>query len=411
MTLIKNFPIPSDRMAIISTLLYIKDAVVLEYGPEGTTHFSMNFYNQLGQKYVNRLFTTGIDDNDIVMGDVTRLEEAILEIDALYKPKVIFVITSSVISIIGTDVTGICDNIQNKVQAKLISINCSGLSADFSAGLTKIYLTLAEEFLQPATPKKKNKYNILGVSLLNFRAESDVWELQNLLSEAFDYEMLHCLALDINTHDISELGSAEINIVLSAEGVPCAEYIKKVTGVPYVYFIPYGYADTTEFLKRIEELIQKPVAETLKNRLSEKQRQQQLFFNSPILAKVGKKIFIKGNYDIAIGLQKYFQSNNLPVEFCLCNHSLSRVMNKEKITHLKNEQEYLDILKHLHGYLVLSDEITLSQCGTDNFKLCISHPTISFKNIATHLPFIGEKGADMLFEQLQQYLSLRLSDG
>lgn len=43
MALIRNFPVPSDRMAIISTLLNIEDAVVLEYGPEGTTHFSMNF--------------------------------------------------------------------------------------------------------------------------------------------------------------------------------------------------------------------------------------------------------------------------------------------------------------------------------------------------------------------------------
>ena len=58
MALIKNFPVPSDRMAIISTLLNIEDAVVLEYGPEGTTHFSMNFFNKLGQDYPNRLFTT-----------------------------------------------------------------------------------------------------------------------------------------------------------------------------------------------------------------------------------------------------------------------------------------------------------------------------------------------------------------
>ena len=30
MALIRNFPVPSDRMAIISTLLNIEDAVVLE---------------------------------------------------------------------------------------------------------------------------------------------------------------------------------------------------------------------------------------------------------------------------------------------------------------------------------------------------------------------------------------------
>lgn len=408
MTLIRNFPIPSDRMAIISTLLHIKDAVVLEYGPEGTTHFSMNFFNQLGQKYVNRLFTTGIDDNDVVMGDVTRLEAAISEIDILYNPKVIFVISSSVTSIIGTDIVGICDAIQHKIQAKLVAINYSGLSADYSTGLTRIYLTLAKQFLQPYMPKIKNRYNILGASLFNFRAEADVWELQNLLNEAFNYKMLHCMALDTSTQAIADLGNAELNIVLSAEAVPCAEYIQQVTGIPYVYFVPYGYAGTIKFLRLVADIIQKPIAASLNNRLLEKQRLQQIFFKSPILKKEGKKIFIKGNYDIAVGLQEYFQSNDLPVDFCLCNHNLSKVMNSEKITYLKNEQKGLEIFRHLHGYFILSDEITLSECANDNFKLCISHPTISFKTVAKHLPFMGEKGADMLFEQLQQYLASNL---
>ena len=89
MALIRNFPVPSDRMAIISTLLNIEDAVVLEYGPEGTTHFSMNFFNKLGQDYPDRLFTTGVDDSDIIMGSTEHLERGILELDALYSPKAI----------------------------------------------------------------------------------------------------------------------------------------------------------------------------------------------------------------------------------------------------------------------------------------------------------------------------------
>ena len=149
MALIRNFPVPSDRMAIISTLLNIEDAVVLEYGPEGTTHFSMNFFNKLGQDYPDRLFTTGVDDSDIIMGSTEHLERGILELDALYSPKAIFVLTSSVTSIIGTDIAGICDSLQSKVQSRLIPVNTSGLGADYSAGLRKIYLQLAELFVQP----------------------------------------------------------------------------------------------------------------------------------------------------------------------------------------------------------------------------------------------------------------------
>ena len=142
MALIRNFPVPSDRMAIISTLLNIEDAVVLEYGPEGTTHFSMNFFNKLGQDYPNRLFTTGVDDSDIVMGSTENLERGILELDALYSPKAIFVLTSSVTSIIGTDIAGICDSLQSKVQSRLITAQaCEKYTCSWPSCLCSLLLS------------------------------------------------------------------------------------------------------------------------------------------------------------------------------------------------------------------------------------------------------------------------------
>lgn len=270
MALIRNFPVPSDRMAIISTLLNIEDAVVLEYGPEGTTHFSMNFFNKLGQDYPDRLFTTGVDDSDIIMGSTEHLERGILELDALYSPKAIFVLTSSVTSIIGTDIAGICDSLQSKVQSRLIPVNTSGLGADYSAGLRKIYLQLAELFVQPDAAKQKGRYNILGASPLHYRAESDICEITRLLREGFGCELLHCLTMNMTTEALAELSSAELNIVLTAEAVPSAEYLQSVTGTPYVYLPPYGYSQTKEFLNSVAAVIGQPVKEAMLQRLEEK---------------------------------------------------------------------------------------------------------------------------------------------
>ena len=278
MALIRNFPVPSDRMAIISTLLNIEDAVVLEYGPEGTTHFSMNFFNKLGQDYPDRLFTTGVDDSDIIMGSTEHLERGILELDTLYSPKAIFVLTSSVTSIIGTDIAGICDSLQSKVQSRLIPVNTSGLGADYSAGLRKIYLQLAELFVQPDAAKQKGRYNILGASPLHYRAESDICEITRLLREGFGCELLHCLAMNMTTEALAELSSAELNIVLTAEAVPSAEYLQSVTGTPYVYLPPYGYSQTKEFLNSVAAVIGQPVKEAMLQRLEEKKSQTENAF-------------------------------------------------------------------------------------------------------------------------------------
>lgn len=48
---------------------------------QGPTHFSIGLFHELGENQQNRLFTTHMSEDDVVMGDVTRLEKAILEID------------------------------------------------------------------------------------------------------------------------------------------------------------------------------------------------------------------------------------------------------------------------------------------------------------------------------------------
>ena len=78
MSLTRFLPVPSDRMGILWSLLAIDGCVVLEYGPAGTTHFSVGLFGELGVDRQNRLFTTHMSEDDVVMGDVSRLEKAAL---------------------------------------------------------------------------------------------------------------------------------------------------------------------------------------------------------------------------------------------------------------------------------------------------------------------------------------------
>ena len=96
MSLTRFLPTPSDRMGILWSLLTIDNTVILEYGPAGTTHFSMGLFGELNINQENHLFTTHMSEDDVVMGDTKRLEEAIIEIDRNLNPKVIFIVASSV---------------------------------------------------------------------------------------------------------------------------------------------------------------------------------------------------------------------------------------------------------------------------------------------------------------------------
>ena len=46
--IVRYLPTPSDRMGLLWTLLTIKDGVILELGPSGTTHYSMESISEFG---------------------------------------------------------------------------------------------------------------------------------------------------------------------------------------------------------------------------------------------------------------------------------------------------------------------------------------------------------------------------
>ena len=255
MSLCRYLPVPSDRMGIIWSLLSVKDSIILEYGPAGTTHFSMGFYGTLGVDWQQRLFTTHMNEDDVVMGDVTRLEEAIVELDKSYEPKVIFVVASSISAVIGTDIKGVCNYMQKEVQAKLVAFEQGGFRGDYSIGLTEVYKLLVNNLPCKEQKKKKKMFNIIGASMGSYRAASDVWELQNLMREAFGYEMHTCLCHETSVDEIADIGTAEINLVMRQEGLAAAEVLKNKFDMPFVFSAPYGYAATLAWLEDVGKIL------------------------------------------------------------------------------------------------------------------------------------------------------------
>jgi nitrogenase molybdenum-cofactor synthesis protein NifE len=121
---------PSDRMNAIAAMLTVEGAVVLEYGPAGTTNFAKR---KIGNG--NRLFCTNITEDDVVMGDVSRLETAIKAIDRDFSPKIIFVVPSTVLTVTGADVKGVCNYMQDQVGARLLAYE-GGFKDDSRDGAT-----------------------------------------------------------------------------------------------------------------------------------------------------------------------------------------------------------------------------------------------------------------------------------
>lgn len=407
MSLTRFLPTPSDRMGILWSLLPIEECVILEYGPAGTTHFSMGLFGEMDLETQNRLYTTHMSEADVVMGDVSRLEKAILEIDQNDRPKVIFVVASSVAAVIGVDLRGVCSYMQPQTKARLIAFEQGGFRGDYAIGLKETYAMLAETLPREVSEndKREDTFNLLGASMWSYRARSDIWELTSVLEEGFGLKKKVCLCADTSIGEIEEMGEAGINLVISSLAVPAAEKLKERFGTPWILRLPYGYQETWSWLKEIEKQIKKPLCPDLERRLREKmQMTMQYQMYGRMLREDKMRAAVMGEYDTVKGISRFLESLGFLVEHKICAHSLRGIENPDgDIRYLSTEKEKIDLMKSLHRTLVLADDTMTALCAEDNTCVRISSPVTKGMAYARHLPFAGIRGADYLLEFVEQY--------
>ena len=404
MSLVRFLPTPSDRMGIIWSLLAVQGAIVLEYGPAGTTHYSMGLYGGLGLRFQNRLFTTHMSEDDVVMGDVTRLEEAIIELDKSYAPKVIFVVASSVTAVIGTDIKGVCRYMQNEVEAKLVAFEQGGFRGDYSVGLAETYKLLVRNLPKKDVAQEAGVYNIIGASAWRYRMASDIWEIKSLLDEALGLRCNACLCCDTSVDELQAMGKAQVNIVLGNEGLAAAKYLQEKFGTPYVYAVPYGYNGTLSFLAQVGEAIGREPDSMVLLRLQTKEKSlSRLSLFTMMGNNKPRMAVVKGDYDMMQGVSAFLEQGGITVLHKMCAHSLKAIAEPAAdVEAYAEESDWLQVIRGLHDTLILADDVALLQAEADNTKVLISAPFMN-SAVATHLPFMGEKGADFLLEQMQAY--------
>ena len=404
MSLVRFLPTPSDRMGIIWSLLAVQGAIVLEYGPAGTTHYSMGLYGGLGLRFQNRMFTTHMSEDDVVMGDVTRLEDAIVELDKSYAPKVIFVVASSVTAVIGTDIKGVCRYMQNEVKAKLVAFEQGGFRGDYSIGLAETYKLLVRNLPKKDVAQEAGVYNIIGASAWRYRMESDIWEIKSLLSEALELRCNACLCCDTSVEELEDMGLAQVNIVLGNEGLAAAKYLQEKFGTPYVYAVPYGYNGTLSFLAQVGEAVGREPDSMVLLRLQTKEKSlSRISLFTMMGNNKPKKAVVKGDYDLVQGVSAFLEQGGITVLHKMCAHSLKAIAEPAAdVEAYAEESDWLQVIRGLQDTLILADDVALLQADADNMKVLISAPFMN-SAVATHMPFMGEKGADFLLEQMQAY--------
>ena len=395
-------------MGILWSLLEIEDCVILEYGPAGTTHFSMNLFRDLGEDQQNRLFTTHMSENDVIMGDVERLEKALLEIDSSFHPKTIFVVSSSVAAVIGTDIKGVCTYMQERLKARLIAFEQGGFRGDYSVGLFETYKLLVAELAKDEVDMVPGTVNILGASMGAYRTRSDRNELERLLCEGLGLKVGAYLCGKTSITDIENMGGAELNIVLREEAIPAAMFLKRKFGTPVVAGSPYGYKGTLKWLQKVGKAVGREVSPKMMKEIEERiEDTSGMEVSAMMLRQDRPSASLVGEYRTILGIGEFLEEMGIHCDNKICLHTLKNIPGPdESVIYCKSEKERLDILRPLRRSFILGDDPSMSVCDKENVFLRISTPVVTGRQVSDHLPLMGVRGADIIMESVYEYMQM-----
>jgi len=384
----KYFSTPSDRMGFLWTLTSIENAYVIEFGPAGTTHFALEGAMELGAEHKMSVFTTHMSDVDITFGKHDKLVGAIKEVFEKYSPKYIFVMASSVSSLIGIDIESICIEMQSKVSSRLIPVTTGGYDGDYGMGIENALLSIVQNIVKE-NEKQDGFYNILGCNIDSYNFSSDRIEVERMLKGVFDLELNTCFTAYTSIDSLENAAKAKYNIVLRREGLPAAKYMQEKYNIPYVYKKPYGIKGTMSWLEDIAKTFDLKVnMDYIKEQTSYIKTYLQQY-KSYLRSAKNKNIVICADFDTANGFASMAEDFGLVPK-----------------VYVKNESPSDDDLKN-----ALLDSEIYAVFGEDNLRMLysedgffqISNPNMDKYNFYTQTPFTGFNGILFMLQELMNF--------
>jgi light-independent protochlorophyllide reductase B subunit len=229
----------------IKAVSTLKNTIILVHGPKGCV-YHINYILGMRGDRPSEIYSTCLEEDDVIFGAEDRLENAINELDTIHSPDLIIVFSCCATSIIGEDVAAAVN--ASHARAKVIGIDTGGFEGDHTSGCSETLSRLATELSLPGQIRKPHAVNIIGM----LRAGPDLRELLSILADA-GVEVNAVLAADAGLGELERLGAACLNVVVcETTGKSAAEALERKFGTPYLISeLPIGPGPTREFLNLV----------------------------------------------------------------------------------------------------------------------------------------------------------------
>lgn len=237
-------PVYSGDVSGAAAALFELGGMTVMHDPSGcnstyNTHDETRWYDQ-----DSLIFITGLTDQDAIMGNDDKLIHDIEKAAEEFRPKFVAIVNSPIPYLNGTDFEAISSIIEEDTGIPTFYVPTNG-NHDYVQGAGLALREIARRFVDTAArPDGTGRINLLGCTPLDFPADGETASLQAVLKNG-GFEIISTWAMGDALDTLRRAGEADVNLVVSAVGMPTAKYLKETFGTPYVAAVPLpGYEES-----------------------------------------------------------------------------------------------------------------------------------------------------------------------
>ncbi|WP_319507845.1 nitrogenase component 1 [uncultured Methanolobus sp.] len=405
----KVSPVPSDYFGILWALAGVKDIMILEHGPTGNARYNlMNFRAMDRQSPRKKLFSTGLKEDELILGSDEKIATAVKEIDTLYSPDVIALVATCVSKVVGVDLEGIAAELQPDVNARLLVFGGGGFVGNYTDGIRDVFTTLVREFATEKTSMDEMYANIIGPSIDTFNSASDNSEIERLLC-LLGIRVNTILSASTDIESIKSLPNAAVNIVTNESGLEAARLLEERFGTPYIYGLPFGVRGTTEWLKDLACKLDMKLDKDIIIRELKKYGYTFPELTSVKLMKKDLDVAVCCPYDLALGLTRYIVQEwnyNVKIVVLPVKPETTEYINNfselgvSKVLVEPDLKSFMHAMEMTRPHLLFGNIDHIALMPEVPIKIQAASPTYDKIFLYDGTPFVGYRGNAFLLQNL-----------
>ena len=201
------------------------------------------------------VFISGLTEKDAIFGNDDRLIDDLVKAAEELHPRFVAVCGGPLPHIIGTDFRAVARAVWRRTGIPSFGLQTNGMDS-YVRGAGGALAEIAER-AEPPVRKRfglpgKIKINLLGVTPLDFSVNGSVREMEKYF-EGQGFCVLSTWAMGNTLDKILASADADVNLVVSACGLPAAKVLLRRFGIPFVVGMPAGRENSREICARLRE--------------------------------------------------------------------------------------------------------------------------------------------------------------